>query len=107
MSTVDGRFCAQVTSDPALREAMIETAFESTSLPLLLAGLNRCLPGLPADVHVERSIMASHLVTQMCVERERALADGTPTLPPSWDGLAASLVDAITGVWLAPVTRHS
>lgn len=73
----------------------------------LLARLNRCPPGPPADVHVERSIMASRLVTQMCVERERALADGTPTLRPSWDGLAERLVDAITGLWPARVTRHS
>jgi AcrR family transcriptional regulator len=101
------RFCAQVTSDPALHEIMIEDAFASASLRMLLAGLNQCAPDLPPAVHVDRSFMARHLITQMCVERERALAEDVPTRQPSWDDLADGLVDAIVGLWLAPVTRRS
>ncbi|MFI9838823.1 hypothetical protein ACIHFD_17440 [Nonomuraea sp. NPDC051941] len=48
--------------------------------------------------------MARHLIAQMCVERERALAEGTPTRHPSWDDLASSLIDAIAGLWRARVT---
>jgi hypothetical protein len=50
--------------------------------------------------------MARHLTAQMCAERERALAVGAPTLQPSWDDLATGLIDAIVGLWLAPVTRR-
>jgi AcrR family transcriptional regulator len=100
------RFCVQVTSDPALHQIMIEQALTSASLQLLVAGLNQCLPGLPPSVRDERSVMARHLITQMCVERERALADGASTLHPSWDDLATSLIDAIVGLWRATVTPH-
>jgi AcrR family transcriptional regulator len=98
------RFCVQVTSDPALHEIMIEEALTSASLRLLLVGLNQCLPDLPANVCAERWVMARHLIVHMCVERERALAEGTPTLQPSWEALAASLIDAVVALWLAPVT---
>jgi AcrR family transcriptional regulator len=99
------RFCAQVKSDPALHEIMIDEALASASLRLLLAGLHQCLPDLPAEVRAERLVMATHLVTQMCVDRERALADGTPTLRQSWDDLATSLVDAIVGLWHVPAAH--
>jgi AcrR family transcriptional regulator len=101
------RFCAQATSDPALHEVMREEAFTSVSLRLLLASLNQCLPDLPDDVRADRSAMARHLIVYMCVERERALAEGACTPQPSWDALATNLVDAIVGLWLAPVTRQS
>ncbi|MFI6735001.1 hypothetical protein ACIBI9_18900 [Nonomuraea sp. NPDC050451] len=42
-------------------------------------GLHQCLPGLPPSVRDERSVMARHLIAQMRVERERALAEGAPT----------------------------
>jgi AcrR family transcriptional regulator len=101
------RFCVQVTSDPVLHEVMVEAALTSVPLRMLVVGLNRCLPDLPANVCSERYDMARHLIAQMCAERERALADGAPTLQPSWPDLATSLIDAITGLWLAPVTRRS
>lgn len=99
------RFLVQVKGDPALQEIMIDEAFTSASLRLLLVGLNQCVPDLPAAVHAERSVMASHLITQMCVERERALAEGALTLHSSWDELATSLIDAIVGLWHASVTH--
>jgi AcrR family transcriptional regulator len=100
------RFCVQVTSDPALHQIVIEQALTSASLRMLVAGLNQCLPGLSSAVRDERSVMARHLIAQMCVERERALAEGTPTLHRSWDDLATSLIDAIVGLWQAPVTHR-
>ena len=101
------RFCVQVSSDPALHEIMVEEALTSASLRILLVGLNQCLPDLPAAVREERSIMARYLTAQMCAERERALAEGGVTLQASWEALADSLVDALAGLWLAPVTRRS
>ena len=99
------RFGVQVMSDPALQELMIEEALTSASLRLLLVGLNQCLPSLPPTVCAERWVMARYLIAHMCAEREHALAEGTPTLQPSWQDLATSLIDAIAGLWLASVTH--
>ncbi|WP_019818790.1 TetR/AcrR family transcriptional regulator [Saccharomonospora saliphila] len=101
------RFGAQVMSDPTLRTAMSEEAMSGPSLTYLLDRLNQCLPELPLDVHLERGVMARHLIVHMCAERERALADGTLTPRASWQEAANGLVDGITGLWVAPVTTHT
>jgi AcrR family transcriptional regulator len=98
------RFNAQVTADPALYEAVVPDPAESPSLRALMAGLNACVPDLPPDVKADRGVMARHLIVQMCVERERALAAGTPLAHPTWSALATSLTDALTGLWHAPTT---
>jgi AcrR family transcriptional regulator len=101
------RFRAQVMTDPALYQITVEESLPSPSLRLLVDGLNRCLADLPADVREARWAMARHVMVHMCVERERALAQGTSTLYPSWDDLATSLIDAIVGLLQAPVTPRS
>jgi AcrR family transcriptional regulator len=98
------RFGAQVMTDPALREIMIEESLTSPSLRRIISGLKQCLPSLPAEVRAERDDMARQLVVHMFAERERALAEGTPTTRSSWPGAATGLIDAIVGLWLAPVT---
>lgn len=98
------RFGAQVMTDPALREIMIDESLTSPSLQRIVDGLNRCLPELPAQVRVERGDMARQLMVHMIAERERALAEGTPTPRSSWHDAATGLIDAIVGLWLAPVT---
>jgi hypothetical protein len=55
-------------------------------------------------VKADRGVMARHLIVQMCVERERALANGTALAHATWSDLADSLVDALTCLWSAPVT---
>ncbi|MFE3652278.1 TetR/AcrR family transcriptional regulator [Streptomyces sp. NPDC059152] len=97
------RFAAQLMTDPVLRELMIDEAF-GPSIERNLDGLNRCLPDLPLPVRIERGAMARHLMVHTLAERERSLADGTPTVHPDWETYADGLVDAITGLWLAPVT---
>ncbi|MCG5213414.1 TetR/AcrR family transcriptional regulator [Streptosporangium sp. KLBMP 9127] len=98
------RFGAQVMTDPGLRDIMIDEALTSPTLVQILDGLNRFLPALPAEVRAERSAMASHLMVHMCAEYERALADGRPTPRSSWHCVATGLIDAIAGLWAAPVT---
>jgi AcrR family transcriptional regulator len=98
------RFGAQVMTDPTLREIMIEEALTSHALLQILDGLNRCLPDLPVDVRIERREMARQLMMHMYAERERALAEGAPTPRASWNDAATGLIDAIAGLWLAPVT---
>jgi hypothetical protein len=98
------RFVAQVMTDPALREIMIDESLGSPTLVATIDGLNRCLPELPAEVRIERGDMARHLILQMAAERERALAEGLPTPRATWRDAATGLVDAIVGLFLAPVT---
>ena len=100
------RFGAQVMTDPALRGIMVEESMSDPSLHRILHGLNRCLPGLPADVRAERDDMARQLMVYMCAERERALAEGTPTPRESWRDAGTGLIDAIVGLWFAAVTPH-
>jgi AcrR family transcriptional regulator len=101
------RFGAQVMTDPAFRDIMIEEALTAPSLHQILHELNRCLPDLPAEVRAERGDMARQLMVHMYAERERALAEGAPTPRSSWHEAATGLIDALVGLWLAPVTPHS
>ncbi|APU15509.1 MULTISPECIES: TetR/AcrR family transcriptional regulator [Actinoalloteichus] len=98
------RFGAQVMTDPGLRRIIIDEALSTQPIQQVLDGLNRCLPMLPLPVHVERSAMARYLMSHTCAERERALAEGTLTARATWEDAATGLIDAITGMWLAPVT---
>ena len=48
--------------------------------------------------------MARQLIVHMCAERERALAEASPTPRPSWSEAATGRIDAIVGMWRAPAT---
>ncbi|MGW4667057.1 TetR/AcrR family transcriptional regulator [Streptosporangium sandarakinum] len=98
------RFAAQVMTDPALRQIMSEEALTSPTLQRVVDGLRRCLPRLTPEVRAERADMASRLIVHMCAERERALAEGRPTVRPSWHDAATGLIDVVTAIWTAPAT---
>lgn len=98
------RFNAQVLTDPALRDMLTEESITSPSLVEALDCLNRCLPSLPPDVRAERSDMTRQLLVHMVAERERALSEGGPTPRSNWTHASAGLTDAITAVWVAPVS---
>jgi len=96
------RFAAQLMTDPTLRAVVIDDVLDSPTVRQAIEGLNRCLPGLPAQVRVDRNDMVRTMVVHMCAERERELADGAGV---GWDETATSLIDAVVGLLLAPVTR--
>ncbi|UYM06007.1 TetR/AcrR family transcriptional regulator [Solicola gregarius] len=98
------RFNAQLTTDPALRALIVEEA-STTSVREVVDRIRRCSPDLPDDVRAERHDMARNLITHICAERERALADGTPSRRPTWAATGAGLIDAIVAIWQAPVTE--
>jgi AcrR family transcriptional regulator len=100
------RFGAQVMTDPALREIMVEESMSAPSLHRILHGLERCRGELPPEVRAEREDMARQLMVHMCAERERALAEHTRTPRPTWHDAGTGLIDAIVGLWLAPVTAR-
>lgn len=101
------RFGAQVMTDPAFRTIMTEEALATPALGRMIDGLHRCLPDLPDEVRAERDAMTRQLMVHMCAERERALADGTEVTRAGWAGVAAGLVDALTGLWSAQVSHRT
>ncbi|WP_257458789.1 TetR family transcriptional regulator [Archangium lipolyticum] len=100
------RFIAQVMTHPALRERVSKESFTSPSLQQAIEGMSRLVPRLPEDVQQERNDMGRLLIVHMCAERERALHAGTAQPRSTWDSIAAGLVDALVGLWLAPVSAR-
>lgn len=94
------RFAAQITTNPAYREVMQLEVFSSPALVRATDRLNQCVPDMPAAVRAERRGMTRHLMVHVLAERERAFASGTP----SWARATDGLIDAIVGIWLAPVS---
>ena len=50
--------------------------------------------------------MVRNLMMHTCADFERAFADGDGVPRTSWTAVASGLIDAIVGLWLAPVTEH-
>lgn len=99
------RFSAQVMTDPALNGIVVEESLGAPSLRQVLDGLSACLPQLPAEVRRERGAMARHLLVHVFAEHEGAVSEGSEPIRGSWQRTATGLIDAITGMLLAPATR--
>ena len=100
------RFNAQVATDPTLRVlAYQETERVSPSLTPMVRGLGEALAYLPADIRTARGSMGRLLMTHMCAERELQLANDGAAEATSWDDFGTDLIDAMVGMWTAPVTR--
>jgi AcrR family transcriptional regulator len=100
------RFAAQAMTDPAYYNIVVKDALSSPSLVEVIDAINHCLPNLSTGIRYERNIMARNLLIHTCADLERSLAAGASLARPSWRAVAASLIDAIVGLWLAPVTPH-
>jgi AcrR family transcriptional regulator len=98
------RFAAQVMTDPALRDIMVREASDSPSIREVWSGLSRSLADLPRRVRAQRDDLASAAIVHACAERERTLAEGVTT--QRTEDWASDLVDALVGLWSAPVTRR-
>ncbi|WP_216901704.1 TetR/AcrR family transcriptional regulator [Nocardia alni] len=98
------RFAAQVMTDPAYYDIVVADALESPTLVRVIEGINHCRSELPIQVHTERGLMARNLLVHTAAEFERALANRAPYHWSDWDEAASGLIDAIVGLWLAPVT---
>jgi AcrR family transcriptional regulator len=99
------RFVAQCMTDPGLREIVISESLTSETLRRIRDGLDACLADLPEEVRLERGDMARQLMVHMTAERERAVAEGTETPRASWHDAGIGLIDAIVGMWQAPITK--
>ena len=100
------RFAAQALADPAYHKIVIKDALASPSLVQVVDGITRCLPELPLAVVTERNIMVRNLMMHTCADFERAFAEGEGVFRTSWAAVASGLIDAIVGLWLAPVSER-
>jgi len=98
------RLNAQIMADPVLRNVQLEEAV-SASLQQVIRGLEASTPHLPASVFGERALMAGHILIQTCADFERGLADAVPASGKTWRKVGSGLVDALVGLWSAPVSR--
>lgn len=99
------RFAAQAMAGPTYRHVVTNDALGSTTLVQTIEGINRCLPDLPERVRFERMVMARNLLMYTCAEHEGELAEHGPRSRSRWPIAAEGLIDAIVGVWRAPVHR--
>ncbi len=99
------RFAAQALADPAYQRIVVRDALASPSLVRVVDGITRCLPDIPMAVVTERNIMARNLLVHTCADFERAFADGTDLPRTSWSAVGSGIIDAIVGLWQAPVTE--
>lgn len=103
--TWHARFAAQAMTDPGLREIMVHESLTAPSLRRIVQGLDACLADLPADVRADRGDMARQLMVHVFAERERAFALGSAAPGSTWRDAGTGLIDAMVGLWLAPVTQ--
>ena len=101
------RFSLQVSTDPALREIATDEVLGAPSLGPILHGLRAGMSALPEDVRRERLQMARSMLMHTCADRERALAASGEPPKAAWARTATLLVDAVTGLLLAPATPES
>jgi AcrR family transcriptional regulator len=100
------RFIAQVTTDPTYQRVVTKNALASPTLRQVIEGINRGLPELPVHIRIERNLMTRMMLHHTCAEYERGFAEGRPVPRPDWLAASSGLIDAIVGVWQAPVTPH-
>lgn len=100
------RFAAQVMTDPAYHEIVVKDALSSESLVEVIRRIDRCLPELPPEVRTARNVMGRNLLMHTCADWERTLAAGAARPRTNWQVAGSHLIDAIVGVWLAPVTSQ-
>jgi AcrR family transcriptional regulator len=100
------RFAAQALADPAYQKIVVKDALASASLVKVVDGITRCLPDLPMAVVAERNIMVRNLMMHTCADFERAFAEGAAAPRTSWGAVSSGLIDAVVGLWLAPVTAE-
>ncbi|HET9169181.1 MAG TPA: TetR family transcriptional regulator [Actinospica sp.] len=101
------RFSLQVTTDPVLRQIITDEIRASAALARIGEGLLDGLAALPEEVRRERFEMVRSLLMHTCADRERAIADSGEPPNRAWSRTATLLVDAITGLLLAPDSSKS
>ena len=101
------RFAAQALADPAYQKIVVKDALASPSLLRVVQGITRCLPDLPMTVVTERNIMVRNLMMHtLCRFRARVRRRRRPCPGPPGARWHPGLIDAIVGLWQAPITER-
>lgn len=104
------RFALQVDTDPALRAVAADETRSARGVVRIAAGLGPGLAALPAEVREQRLRMIKYLIAHTCADQERALAEAAARggrgtrRAGDWDRAARLLVDAVSGLLLAPIS---
>jgi AcrR family transcriptional regulator len=101
------RFVAQATAHPDLRPLLHDETLAAPSMRVPFREASRLLRHLPHEVFEERADMTRYIVVNTCAERERALHLALPTPRATWTDAADGMVDALVGLWEAPVRNVS
>lgn len=99
------RFIAQVLTDPNLRGIMQQASRSSAALQATLAGMHRSTQDLPDEVRAARGEMARTLMIHVTADHERLMAERPADPASNWDDVGTDLIDALFGLWHAPVSR--
>jgi AcrR family transcriptional regulator len=99
------RFVAQASSNPVLGPLLYDETLAAPSMRAPFESVQQLLRGLPNEVFEERTNMTRYIVVNTCAERERALDLGIATPRATWADAASGIVDALVGLWEAPVGR--
>jgi len=100
--TYFARFFAQVSSDPAATVLLYEQMADSVALVAILDRFYEALPAYPDDVLELRNNMTRHMIVNSLADIERA-AEAQDRPLTRWQHQCDLVVDALTGMWLAPV----
>ena len=96
------RFAAQLMTDPKMRELAGAELHDAPVFYAVIDGLHRCLPDLSPQIRRQRDDMARTLTVQICAQREHTLPADAEQARVAWSVTAASLIDAIEGLYSAP-----
>ncbi|MFC5834794.1 TetR/AcrR family transcriptional regulator [Nonomuraea insulae] len=99
------RLAAQIMTEPQLRELAAAGLHDAPTFYTVVGGLHRCLPALPPELRRRRDDMARTLLVHTCAHREHTLPVGADAARAAWSATAAELIDAIEGLYRAPVTE--
>jgi len=100
------RFSLQVSTDPVLRAIIADETRTAPGMARIGAGLGPILGALPDAVREQRLQMIRYLIAHTCADQERTLARASKPGGGGgdWDAIARILVDAVSGLLLAPVS---
>ncbi len=104
--TYYARFIAHCVSDPSLRQVVSDDAIASETMRAAVEEIVARLPVLPHEVFEARGDMTQYVIVHTCADRERALQESTHTPHASWEATCDAMVDALLGLWRAPVGAH-
>ena len=100
------RFAAQAMTDPAYHGIVVKDALSSPSLVEVVDGINRCLPDLPLAIRYRAQHHGPKPVDAQLRRPRACVRQGATVARTSWQAAGSGLIDAIVGMWLAPVTQE-